>query len=156
MRHAHTITLVLFALAGLAGLTSMGGCQTDKHAMSGAQPGVKPVCRECYELATQYRQWYPSRSYNAGTFQWCVEQWRRRWVPHRCRSGPPVPGLPDGRVVLHRERRSEDQMRQVRARRSGVRPLRTSQVTHPQTTLHATVPRRNPSNLNRSLQGTPP
>ena len=66
MRHARTITLVLFALAGLAGLTSMGGCQTDKHAMSGAQPGVKPVCRECYELATQYRQWYPS--YNPARF----------------------------------------------------------------------------------------
>lgn len=62
MRHPRTITLSTFALSalvGLAVLTGLGGCQTDKHAMSGAQPGVKPVCRECYELATQYRQWYP-------------------------------------------------------------------------------------------------
>jgi hypothetical protein len=58
---------VLAALAAIGAL-GLAGCQTDKHAMSGAQPGVKPVCRECYELATQYQQWYPSRYYTGSRF----------------------------------------------------------------------------------------
>lgn len=62
------ITIGMLAASAAAGVTGLAGCQTDKHAMSGAQPGIKPVCRECYELATQYRQWYPSKSYSGGRF----------------------------------------------------------------------------------------
>ncbi|MFN0011849.1 MAG: hypothetical protein ACKVS8_09425 [Phycisphaerales bacterium] len=53
-------TISMLAAVAAVGTLGLAGCQTDKHAMTGAQPGVKPVCRECYELATQYRQWYPS------------------------------------------------------------------------------------------------
>lgn len=56
-RRKPTIALAVLAALGVLALT---GCQTDKHAMTGARAGIKPVCRECYELATQYRQWYPS------------------------------------------------------------------------------------------------
>lgn len=60
------ITIGMLATFAAIGALGLAGCQADKHAMSGTQPGVKPVCRECYELATQYRQWYPSRSFSAG------------------------------------------------------------------------------------------
>ena len=62
------ITIGILAAFAAFGALGLAGCQTDKHAMTGAQPGVKPVCRECYELATQYQQWYPSRSYSGTRF----------------------------------------------------------------------------------------
>lgn len=54
------ITIGILAAFTAIGALGLAGCQTDKHAMTGAQPGMEPVCRECYELATQYRQWYPA------------------------------------------------------------------------------------------------
>lgn len=63
------LTIIMLAALSVLGVLGPAGCQTDKHAMSGTQPGVKPVCRECYELATQYRQWYPSRFYTGSRFR---------------------------------------------------------------------------------------
>lgn len=59
--------IVLAAVAAL-GVAPLAGCETDKHTMIGARGGVKPVCRECYELLTQYQRWYPSRYYAGHRF----------------------------------------------------------------------------------------
>jgi len=66
MNPRNTISM-LAALAAIGAL-GLAGCQTDKHAMTGAQAGVKPVCRDCYELLTQYQRWYPSRYYTGHRF----------------------------------------------------------------------------------------
>lgn len=63
--------MVLFAAVaalGVAGLGGLAGCATDKHTMIGVPAGAKPVCRECYELLTQYQRWYPSRYYTGHRF----------------------------------------------------------------------------------------
>lgn len=53
----------MLAAVATVGVAPLAGCETDKHTMTGAPAGVKPVCRECYELLTQYQRWYPSRYY---------------------------------------------------------------------------------------------
>ena len=62
------ITIAMLAALAAVGVAGLAGCETDKHTMIGARAGAKPVCRECYELATQYRQWYPSRFYTGSRF----------------------------------------------------------------------------------------
>lgn len=111
---SRNVSIRALAVIATIGAFALAGCQTDRHAMTRAQPGVKPVCRECYELATQYLQWYPL--WTGGPQLWRQRHSGPRWrVPHSHRPRSPMRPVQIGGFVLHRERRPKDQVRQVRA-----------------------------------------